>query len=311
MDDYTCQGQMNIFDFLTDPPKDYKITKPIRLIELFAGIGAQAKALERLGADFEHYRVIEFDEHAIKSYNAIHKTDFQAQDIRNITGESLAIKDVEKYTYLLTYSFPCQDLSVAGKQRGMQKGSGTRSGLLWEVERILGECEYLPEVLLMENVPQVHGYKFIDDFKAWCIALENMGYSNFWQDLNSKDYGVAQSRNRTFMVSILGTNVKYEFPKPFELTKTMADYLEDHVDEKYYISNERARILIEKLVRGGTDEIIEKYGNDKINYKPFDKAISYPLRSQDFARTGFMKVAPTLSARDYKDPKRILEELDE
>ena len=224
--------------------------KPIRLIELFAGIGSQAVALKRLGVDFEHYKAVEFDKYAIKSYNTIHDTDFEVSDITNVTAADLEIKDTDKFLYIMTYSFPCQDLSVAGKQKGMEKGSNTRSGLLWEVERILHECKELPQVLLMENVPQVHGKKFMPDFQKWIASLESLGYHNFWQDLNAKDYGVAQNRNRTFMVSFL-KDVDFHFPQPFPLTKTMKDYLEDEVDEKYYINNDKAQQLIEKLVADG------------------------------------------------------------
>ena len=141
--------QITIFD-LTLP--QFQIDRPIRLIELFAGIGSQAMALRDLGADFEHWRVVEFDPNAVTSYNAIHGTHFEPQDITKITGADLGITDTEKYCYIMTYSFPCQDLSSAGKQRGMKKGSGTRSGLLWEVERLLNEVGSLPQVLLMENV---------------------------------------------------------------------------------------------------------------------------------------------------------------
>ena len=133
----------------------------------------------------------------------------------------------------------------------MSKGSGTRSGLLWEVERLLNETEKLPQVLLMENVPQVHGKKNMDDFQKWIDFLDSKGYSNFWQDLNAKHYGVAQNRNRCFMVSLLG-DYTFEFPKPIPLTKTMKDYLEDEVDEKYYINSEKAQKLIDKLIAEGT-----------------------------------------------------------
>lgn len=231
--------------------KPFKIKKPIRLIELFAGIGSQAMALKMLGSDFEHYKVIEFDKFAIKSYNEIHGTCFDPTDITQIRGSDLGIVDTETFTYLLTYSFPCQDLSVAGKQKGMVKGSGTRSGLLWEVERLLNEVGNLPQVLLMENVPQVHGKKNMEDFQRWIAFLESKGYSNYWQDLNAKNYGVAQNRNRCFMVSILG-NYNFTFPNPIELQKVMKDYLKDEVDEKYYINNEKAQKLIQKLIDNET-----------------------------------------------------------
>lgn len=224
------------------------IDKPIRLIELFGGIGAQAMALRDIGANFERYRLIEFDKYPVASYNAIHGTNFVPQDITKITGKDLGIVDVEKFTYLLTYSFPCQDLSLAGKQKGMAKGTNTRSGLLWEVERLLNEVENLPQVLVMENVPQVHGKKNMADFTSWINFLSKKGYTSSWQDLNAKDFGVPQNRKRCFMVSLLG-DYGFEFPEPIELEKVMKDYLEESVDEKYYINNEKAEKLIQQLLK--------------------------------------------------------------
>lgn len=240
-------NNISIFDAIHPT---FKINKPIRLIELFAGVGSQAMALRNLGTEFEHYRVVEFDKYAIASYNAIHGTNFKTKDITQTIGEDLNIIDTDKYTYIMTYSFPCQDLSVAGKMGGMTKNSGTRSGLLWEVERLLNEVKELPQVLLMENVPQVIGKKNIEDFHLWQQFLEDKGYSNFVDTLNAKNYGVAQNRNRTFMVSILG-KWNYNFPKQIPLTKTMKDYLEDEVDEKYYIKNEKAQKLIQQLIDSG------------------------------------------------------------
>lgn len=236
-ENYSCDNQMSIFDFTREP---ISITKPIRLIELFAGYGSQAMALKRIGAKFEHYRVVEFDKYAIASYNAVHGTDFPTMDITKAHSEDLNICDTETFTYLLTYSFPCTDLSVAGKQAGMSKGSGTRSGLLWEVERILTEIRdsngELPQILFMENVTQVHGKKNINDFEKWLGFLESLGYTNYWQDLNAKNYGVAQNRNRCFMFSFLG-NYSYDFPKPIQLTKRIRDYQEEVVDDKFYVSD--------------------------------------------------------------------------
>lgn len=251
-ENYSCDNQMSIFDFTREP---ISITKPIRLIELFAGYGSQAMALKRIGAKFEHYRVVEFDKYAMASYNAVHGTDFPTMDITKVHAEDLNICGTETFTYLLTYSFPCTDLSVAGKQAGMSKGSGTRSGLLWEVERILTEIRdsngELPQILFMENVSQVHGKKNINDFEKWLGFLESLGYTNYWQDLNAKNYGVAQNRNRCFMFSFLG-NYSYDFPQPIPLKKKLKDYLEDNVDEKYYINNEKADKLIKQLIGNGT-----------------------------------------------------------
>lgn len=280
------------------------IEKPIRLIELFAGIGSQAMALRNIGANFEKYLICEWWVQAFASYKAIHFADDQTdyseektkeelvsilhelgisndgkepmkleqiqkkpekwlretynniratKNIVNIVaaaGSDLKVVDTDKYTYILTYSFPCQDLSVAGKMRGMDKGSGTRSGMLWEVERLLGEMDELPQVLLMENVPQVMQKKNMHNFLAWQQFLESKGYKNYAQILNAKDYGVAQNRQRAFMVSILG-DYSYEFPDPIPLTKTMADYLEPEVDESYYVDSEKADKLIIELMESG------------------------------------------------------------
>lgn len=246
-------GQIDLFNFRKQP---YKIHNHIRLIEMFGGIGSQAMALRDLGADFEHYRLVEWSPYSVKSYNAIHGTDFTPMDITKVHAADLGIVDTDKYTYIVTYSFPCQDLSIAGKMNGMKKGDNTRSGLLWEVQRILDECDELPNILVMENVTQVHGTRNREDFESWIKFLEGKGYSCRWFDMNAKRYGVAQNRDRCFMVSILG-EYTYEPPAPIELTKCMKDYLEDEVDEKYFISSNRAEHLIDRLVDDGT---LEKIG---------------------------------------------------
>ena len=223
----------------------YKIDKPIRLIELFAGIGAQAKALENLNVDFKKHFVCDFDKYAICSYNAIHNTNFKTSDITKIHGKDLKIEDSDKYCYILTYSFPCQDLSLAGKQKGMSKEQNTRSGLLWEVERILKELserEQLPQVLIMENVPQVVGKRNINDFRQWVEFLNRLGYTSAYQMLNAKDYGIPQNRQRCFMVSILGDNF-YEFPEKQKLTLKLKDMLENNVDSKYYLSDKMLQFI--------------------------------------------------------------------
>lgn len=207
-------------------------------------------ALRDLGVPFEKYRVVEWDKYAIKSYNAIHETEFETTDITKIHANDLGIVDVDKYEYLMFYSFPCTDLSVAGKQAGMKEGSGTSSALLWEVRRLIDEMTELPRILCMENVPQVHSKKNIDQFQQWLDFLESKGYKNYYQDLNAKNFGIPQSRNRCFCVSLLG-DYEFEFPEPIELRTTVRDYLENQVDEKYYLKSEKAKILIDKLVEGG------------------------------------------------------------
>ena len=149
----------------------------------------------------------------------------------------------------------CTDLSLAGRQAGMSRDSGTRSGLLWEVERILKELpkEQLPDVLIMENVPQVHSEKNLPDFEDWILYLRHLGYSNYYGDLNAKDFGVPQNRERCFMVSMLG-KYDFKFPKPIPLEKVINDVLEEEVPEKFFIRNEKAQLLIDQLIRDGKIE---------------------------------------------------------
>jgi len=211
----------------------YKVTKPIRLIELFAGYGSQALALKRLGVNFEHHQVIEFDKYVVKSYNALHDTNIEPKDITQV--ETLGIVETNKYDYILTYSFPCTDLSLAGKGEGMKKG--TRSGLLWEVERLLSSSEELPQVLIMENVPMIHSKKHNREFQEWIRYLESLGYSNHWEDLNAKDFGIPQTRVRTFMVSLFG-DYQFKFPDKKELNLRISDFLDDDVDENFFINTD-------------------------------------------------------------------------
>lgn len=252
--------QLSLFGGTTS----FRIDKPIRLIELFGGISCQAQALLNLGVDFENYRYCDFDKYACQSHNEIMGTNDKPSDITKWKGEDLGVCDTDKYCYIMTYSFPCTDLSTAGKMAGMERGSGTRSGLLWEVERLLKECNELPQVLLMENVPQVHGKKNKASFDEWCQFLESLGYKNYWKDLNAKDYGVPQSRNRCFMVSLLG-DYSYEFPEPIELKLKLQDLLEDEVDEKYYLSS--------KLIEFYTNntEMQEQKGNG-FKFEPLEDA---------------------------------------
>lgn len=176
----------------------------------------------------------------------------------NCHASDLEISDTDKYTYIMTYSFPCQDLSSAGKGLGMEKGSGTRSGLLWEVERILDECNgNLPQILLMENVPEVIGTNNSEHFSQWVAKLDSLGYKSKWEILNAKDYGVPQNRARCFMVSWLG-NYYYDFPKKVKLEKRIKDILETNVDEKYYLN----------------DDTIERISKWKSQQQPLDHILN-------------------------------------
>lgn len=255
-------SQMSIFD----GENQLKITKPIRLIELFAGIGAQAKALENLSANFEHYRICEFDKYAVASYNAVHGTEFTTSDITKIHANDLGIVETDKYEYIMTYSFPCTDISKAGKQQGMSQGSGTRSSLLWEVKRILKESKDLPHILLMENVPDLLSQKNKADFFEWCGFLESLGYTNKWTILNAKDFGVPQNRERCFMLSWIG-NYYYDFPTSKPLIVRLKDVLEHSVDKKYYFG--KAIKYFIQHTSGSGPKIIEDFYKSRqpIEYK--------------------------------------------
>lgn len=286
--------QLDLFASTYD---QFELKGKLRLIEFFAGIGAQARALENLGVDFISHRVCEWSCKSIRAYRAIHvkeapskelldrvgklsieelidavrgvsmdyskpMTDDQLRkkgkewleklyidmlmigdtcpDISRLNGVDLGIEKEKdrKDTYMMTYSFPCTDISNAGKMEGMEKGSGTRSGLLWEVERILLELrdmECRPDVLLMENVPGVCGSKNLKPWNDWLQSLHKMGYTNYFSVLNAKDYGIPQNRERCFMVSLLGEK-SYEFPRKVGLRYRLKDFLDDEIDSKYNLS---------------------------------------------------------------------------
>ena len=304
-----------------------KINKPIRLVELFAGIGAQAKALENLSVPFEHYRICEFDKYAVESYNAVHGTDFETSDITKIHADSVCVCDTDKYCYIMTYSFPCTDLSSAGKQAGMSRDSGTRSGLLWEVERLLKEMNELPQILLMENVPEVIGEKNIKDFAEWISFLDGLGYKSKYQILNATGFGIPQNRERCFMVSWIG-DFFYDFPEPIPLNLRLKDMLEDDVDEKFYLSDQRVSSLLKArdnqhgpTFHDGTEEYTEtitsgyfKGGN--WNQYIIDKqmpriivagSLDPEKECQDRVRVlDDRGICQGLRATDYKDPPKII-----
>ena len=198
----------------------------LKVLELFAGIGACSKALTNLGIEHEIVDAVEIDKYAIKSFNAIHNTNFKPQDITKWD------KDIE--CDLIMHGSPCQDFSVAGLQAGGDKDSGTRSSLMYETLRIVEKLK--PKYVIWENVKNLLSKKHHHNFDAYLEAMEKLGYKNYYQVLNAKHYGVPQNRERVFTVSILDGD-KYLFPEPVALEKKLKDVLEKEVDEKYYISD--------------------------------------------------------------------------
>lgn len=206
----------------------------LRVVELFAGIGAQATALENLG--IEHQCTIsEIDDHAIAMYNAIHGDTPNLGDITKI--EHLPECD------LITWSFPCQSISLAGKREGMEEGSGTRSSLGWEVIRLVKDAESRgcpPRFMLMENVPAITLEPNLSEFMRMIAALSEIGYVSRYKILNALDFDVPQNRRRCFMVSEY-KGEPYIFPKGKGRTRILSDILEHNVDESYYLSDERVQ----------------------------------------------------------------------
>jgi len=202
----------------------------LKVNELFSGIGSQTQALKNIGIEHKVVGIAEIDKFAIQSYEAIHGKTYNYGDISKV--ESL------NYADLWTYSFPCTDVSICGKQEGLH--GGTRSGLLYEVERLLKvskDNNELPKYLLLENVKNLVGKKFKADFDNWLETLNELGYNNYWQVLNAKHYGIPQNRERVFVVSIKkDIDKSFEFPQPFDNGLRLKDFLEDEVDEKYYLS---------------------------------------------------------------------------
>lgn len=211
------------------------------------------------------------------------------------TVYDIEVEDDHSFTVFNTIAHNCQDISVAGKGRGFEKGSGTRSGLLWECEKVIEAKK--PKYLLMENVKNLVSKKFMPGFQEWLLALEEMGYTNYWKVLNAKDFGIPQNRERVFCVSILGEHEPYEFPEPTELNLRLLDILEDEVDEKYYLSDEIQKRFMYKP-NFSTD--IKRLGTTSPDATIGQRAIVYSPNG----------ILGSLTATDYKQPKQVGEATD-
>lgn len=202
----------------------------MRILELFAGIGACSKALERTKIDVEIVDAVDNDKFAIASFNAIHNTNF---DIQDITTYDKSFKDID----IITHGSPCQDFSLAGKQAGGDFGSGTRSSLMYETIRIVGQIR--PKYVLWENVKNILSKKHKHNFNSYIETMNVLGYNSYYQVLNAKDYGIPQNRERVYTVSIRKDIDKgnFVFPEKEKLHLRLKDMLEDDVEEKYYLSD--------------------------------------------------------------------------
>jgi len=213
------------------------------IITTFSGYDSQlmaADALREEHPDFKYtcYGWSDIDKYACQMHNLVFP-QFAHRALGDITKidwqkvkESLQGREVD----LFTYSSPCQDISQAGKQMGLQEGSDTRSALLWKVADAIEVLK--PKYLLQENVAALVSEKFMPDFKKWLKRLEELGYVNRWARLNAKDYGVPQNRDRVFCLSMRkDVAFDYQFPKPVKLERKLEDVLEEEVDEKYFLKD--------------------------------------------------------------------------
>ena len=256
----------------------------MKVLSLFSGIGAFEKALDNLQIPYELAGFSEIDKHAVKSYCAIHGVpeSMNLGDITKIDEKALP-KDID----LITYGFPCQDISLAGKQKGMfnDDGTQTRSGLFFEALRIIEATK--PKIAIAENVKNLTGKKFKEQFELVLKSLEEAGYSNYWKVLNAKDYRIPQNRERVFIISIRKDIDKgFEFPEPFPLKLRLKDMLDDEVDEKFYLSNKGVNRLLNAFTAVAREvSEIELIDDTNLGFNPTPKI--------------YTDYAPTLRAGRY------------
>lgn len=276
---------------------EYNVSNPLRCFYAFAGYNSQKMALQRLAdvyPDFHHVCVgwSEIDENAIKANNAVFPEDKDKNlgDISKIDWTKAPDFD------LFTYSFPCQDISSSGKQRGFEEGAGTRSSLLWECKKAIEAKK--PRFLMMENVKALVSAKFLPFLRQWQTWLHQQGYENFTQVLNASSYNVPQNRERVFMISILRTdsepNPSFYFPKKMKLERRIKDILEPNVDESFYLSDK----ALEYFCRVNND----------INGSDESSCVGKVSNSQDGVVSGVNAIAPTLTAGHANQPKLFNEE---
>lgn len=276
---------------------EYTKERPLRCFYAFAGYNSQKMALQRLAdvyPDFHHVCVgwSEIDENAIKANNAVFHEDIDKNfgDITKIDWAKVPDFD------LFTYSFPCQDISSSGKQRGFEEGAGTRSSLLWECKKAIEAKK--PRFLMMENVKALVSAKFLPFLRQWQTWLHQQGYENFTQVLNASDFNCPQNRERVFMISILRTdsepNPSFYFPKKMKLERRIKDILEPNVDESFYLSDK----ALEYFCRV----------NNGINGSDESSCVGRVSNSQDGVVSGVNAIAPTLTAGHANQPKLFNEE---
>lgn len=239
----------------------------LNVLSLFSGIGAFEKALKNRGIPYNLLAYCDIDKYASKSYSVVHDVS-EEKNLKDVT--KIDFLDIDEQVDLITYGFPCQDISNAGKQKGFtdENGERTRSGLFFEALRIIED--FKPKFAIAENVKALTSKKFANEFKTVIDSLEEAGYNNYWQVLNAKDFGIPQNRERVFIISIRKDIDKgCEFPEPIPLKLKLENMLEEEADESLYFSldNDFITMLedslkIKEAVKKGYSEA---YIGDSIN----------------------------------------------
>ena len=278
--------QYNLFDIIDKNLQEKEQTMGkfegrLRVFEAFAGVGSQRMALRNLNIDHEVVGIAEIDKHALKSYEARHGDCPNYGDISKIDPHELPDMD------LFTYSFPCQDLSNAGRMAGLK--NGTRSGLLYECEKIIEAKK--PKYLLLENVKNLVSKRFKNDFLKWLEYLEGLGYKSYWKVINAKYHGLPQNRERVFAISILGGG-SYNFPQDKELCADLKEIIINDAPKEYY----------KDIKFEGSDKVLKIPQNGPKGYielpLPGICDLSYPNSKTRRGRVqGGGKVCPTVMAR--------------
>ena len=228
----------------------------LNVLSLFSGIGAFEKALDNLGIPYKLLAYCEIDKYASKAYSIIHNVP-EEKNLKDVT--TIDFLSIEDRVDLITYGFPCQDISVAGKQKGFtdENGERTRSGLFFEALRIIDD--YRPKFAIAENVKALTSKRFTEEFKTVLESLEEVGYVNYWAVLNAKDFGIPQKRERVIIISIRKDIDKgFTFPAAIPLTLKLKDILEDEVEEKYYLGDKGLAYISDKKRAGAWTQIHDK-----------------------------------------------------
>lgn len=255
------------------------MSRKIKVLSLFSGIGAFEKALDNIGIDFELINFCENDEYAIKSYCKIHNVDNNL-NLGDIT--KIDINKLTKEVDLITHGSPCQDFSSGGLNKGGDEGSGTRSSLMWNTVAICKHCK--PKYVIWENVPNILSKKHRHNFDKYLSEMSNMGYKNFYKILNCKDYNLPQDRDRIITISIRNDiELDYKFPEPEHLRKYLLDILD---------TNNKNRDVSDIV----SQHIDTHYNNKIIHKKNYPITIITEIRpSRCSIRTN--GIAPTLVAK--------------